>query len=395
MSFTLTPVSGSGFVGREELANELLAELLSQNKIGFSISGGRRIGKTSLLKEVVRRINLSSKNKRIKVIYVSVWKVSPNTVDEFVQILSEATIAAFQDELPNKFKFEELLATGARALDRFLKGLKLSATVAKDLELSVSYIRRDSDDVTGAITKAFSLPEDLAELTKTRCVLIIDEFPSLTELSYGRKNQVIGESIIKLVRTLYEDFKLTKLTIAGSERSTLENLVTKARAPFYKQLLLREVEPFNEEELSEFIQHYLPKTVFDKQAFDELFQVSGGIPYNLQLLGQEIRLRDLNTIKKGDIETIVNSVLKKEGDLSFKEYVENCAPSEVKVLRALAREIDLRPSEIASQEFMDLNTVGMSLTSLVKRGAIKRRARGAYTFSDRLFMEWLRSFERF
>ena len=111
MSFTLTPVSGSGFVGREELANELLAELLSQNKIGFSISGGRRIGKTSLLKEVVRRINLSSKNKRIKVIYVSVWKVSPNTVDEFVQILSEATIAAFQDELPNKFKFEELLAT--------------------------------------------------------------------------------------------------------------------------------------------------------------------------------------------------------------------------------------------------------------------------------------------
>lgn len=396
MSFTLTPVSGPGFVGREELASELLTELLSENKIGFSISGSRRIGKTSLLKEVARRISVSGKNKKTRVIYISVWKVSPNTIDEFVQALNEATLSAFQDVLPAIFRFEELLATGARALERFLQGLKLSAKVREDLQVSVSYVRRDSNDITGAITKAFSLPEHLAELTKSRCLLIIDEFPSLTELSYGRKNQIIGESIIKLVRTLHEDFKLTKLTIAGSERSTLENLVTKVRAPFYRQLLLREVRPFNIEEFSKFIQQYLPKVKFaDEQASDELFKVSGGIPYNLQLLGQEIRLQGLNIVKKKDIEAIVNSVLEKEGDLSFKEYIDNLTPSEVKVIRSLARKIDLRPSEIASQEFMDANTVGMSISSLVKSGVIKRRARGSYVFSDKLFMEWLRKSEQF
>ena len=73
LTFVLTPATGSGFIGRKELVSELVTELSSKNKIGFSLSGIRRIGKTSLLGEVERQ--LTSKHS-IPVIYLSVWRVS-------------------------------------------------------------------------------------------------------------------------------------------------------------------------------------------------------------------------------------------------------------------------------------------------------------------------------
>src|SRR5208283_456397 len=167
-------------------------------------------------------------------------------IDEFVRVLNRATISAFQEYLPSKFRFEELLATGKTVLSRLLQSFKLSANVASDLEISVSYVRKETTDIEAAISSCLSLIDHLAEMTKTTSVLIIDEFPSLTDLTYGNKNQKAGESIIRLVRTLYEDFKHTKLVISGSYRQTLANLVAKKSAPFYKQLLIREVEPFTD-----------------------------------------------------------------------------------------------------------------------------------------------------
>ena len=392
MAFTLTPVIGENFIGRKDIVFELVKALPSKNKIGFSLSGIRRIGKTSILKEVTRVLQ---ERWKIPVIYVSVWRVSPNTVDEFVRVLNRATLAAFEDKLPARFKFEELLATGAKALGRFLQNLKLSAQVSEDLEVSISYVRRESNNVDEAITKSFSLIEDLAEMTKSPCVLMLDEFPSLVDLTYGSKNQKIGESIVKLLRTIYEEFELTRLVISGSYRDTLENLVGKQKAPFYKQLLLREVGPFNQSEFKEFLERYLPDVNFvEETARVELLRVSSGIHYNLQLVGKEIQFQGVRKIDTKSLREVVNQVLEKEGQLLFTEFVESLIPSEVKVLKALAKWPSAKPADIARQEFMDDNTVNSSLNWLVKKGILRRLARGLYEFTDNMFAEWLRAQEK-
>ncbi len=378
------------FVGRKEITTEMTRQLSSKNKIGFSLSGVRRVGKTSILKEVSRRLVESEK---IPVVYVSVWRVSPSTIDEFVKVMNRATISAFQDRLPVKFKFEELLATGKAALTRFLGSLKLSAKVADDLELTVSYVRKEANDVDAALSGCFSLVEHLGELTNARPVLIIDEFPSLTDMTYGTKNQKIGDSIIKLIRTLYEDYRRTKLVVSGSYRQTMKNLVAKQRSPFYKQLLLREVEPFEVSEYNEFIEHYLPGLKFAKNddgAKEQLYRLTSGIPYNLQLLGSEIQLQDIRYLDSEKLSRVVQTVLRKEGELSFKEFIDDMSPSEVKVLKALAKSQEMKPSEIANQQFMDKDTVGYSLNLLTKKGVIGRSGRGMYRFADNLFCEWLK-----
>ena len=120
MAFTLTPVSADDFVGRKEITSELVNQLASKNKIGFSLLGVRRVGKTSILKEVDRRL---AEYRQVQVIYVSVWRASPSTIDELVRVLNRATINSYQDRLPAKFKLEEC-RTGKEALQRFLQNLK-------------------------------------------------------------------------------------------------------------------------------------------------------------------------------------------------------------------------------------------------------------------------------
>ena len=387
MAFTLTPATAEDFVGREEITEELIKQLSSKNKIGFSLSGIRRVGKTSILKEVGRRLS----NEKIPVVYISIWRVSPNTIDEFVRVMNRAAIKAFQDRLPIKFKFEQLLVTGKTALVTFLQGLKLSGEVAEDLELAVSYVRKETTDVDAALSACFSLVEHLSEMTKTTgSVLILDEFPSMVELTYGTKNQKIGDSVIKLIRTIYEDFAHGKLVISGSYRQTMKNLVAKQRSPFYKQLLLREIQPFNDKEYSEFLRHYLPNLRFSSEEVRQgLFKATSGVPYNLQLLGAEMQLEGLDFIDAHTLSRLVRTVLRKEGELSFKEYVDELTPSETKVLKALAESGTIKPSEIASKQFLDRATVGSSLNQLVKKGVIERNGRAEYAFTDNLFREWI------
>ncbi|MGI0087146.1 MAG: AAA family ATPase [Nitrosotalea sp.] len=387
MSFTLYSATGEDFVGREKLVKELTRELASNNKIGFSLSGVRRIGKTSILKEVEQKL----KKQGIPVIYISVWQILPTTIDEFTRVLDRTALNAFEHKLPKKFKFEELLVTGARALRTFLLGLNLSAKVAEDLEISISYVKKESEDVEAAVTKSISLIEHLAAMTKTRCVLMIDEFPSIVDLTYGDKNRKMGFDIAKLIRTLFEDFRHTKLVVSGSYRDTLDNLVGKTTAPFYKQLLLRGVEPFTTEEFNEFINHYLPHLKFaDNQTKEEIYKISSGIPYNLQLLGKEIQLQDITKLDRQKLGHVIKTILAKEGEQSFKEFTDKLTPSEIKVLKALAKSPRIKPSEIGKEEFMSESTVSSALVSLSNKTILKRQRRGIYEFADTLFAEWLK-----
>jgi AAA+ ATPase superfamily predicted ATPase len=390
MSFTLYSATGEDFIGRKKLVEELTKELASKNKIGFSLSGIRRIGKTSILKKVEQRLE----KQEIPVIYISIWKILPTTIDEFTRVLGRTALNAFEDKLPRKFKFEELLVTGAKALGNFLSGLNLSAKVTEDLEVSLSYVKKESEDVEAAVTKAISLIEHLAEMTKTKCVLIIDEFPSIVDLTYGDKNRKIGIDIVKLIRTIFEEFKHTKLVVSGSYRDTLDNLVAKSSAPFYKQLLLREVEPFTRNEFDEFMAHYLPELKFaDEQTKEALYDISSGIPYNLQLMGKEIQLQDIGKIDNKKLCDVIKSILEKEGEQSFKEFTENLTPSEIKVIKALAKTPGIKPTDIAKEEFMSEPTISSALVSLSNKTVMRRQGRGIYKFTDNLFAEWLKMSE--
>ena len=57
MAFTLQPAVKDDFVDREDILADMLSTLKDKSiRMGFALVGSRRIGKTSILKEVVRRL---------------------------------------------------------------------------------------------------------------------------------------------------------------------------------------------------------------------------------------------------------------------------------------------------------------------------------------------------
>ncbi len=79
--FLLEPATGDSFVGREKLLEEMLIDLRDTTSwMGYAIYGTRRIGKTSVFKELERELKGEEK---IVVIYLSLWDfVEPSTLTD-------------------------------------------------------------------------------------------------------------------------------------------------------------------------------------------------------------------------------------------------------------------------------------------------------------------------
>ena len=80
MAFTLQPAVKDDFVDREDILADMLSTLEDEStRMGFALVGPRRIGKTSILKEVVRRLE---GEKDIVPVYFSIWDLVENTLPE-------------------------------------------------------------------------------------------------------------------------------------------------------------------------------------------------------------------------------------------------------------------------------------------------------------------------
>jgi AAA+ ATPase superfamily predicted ATPase len=72
MPFTLQPAVKNDFINREDILKEMLSTLQDENvRMGYALVGPRRIGKTSILKEVIRGWNKKRKAKLFLSIFPS------------------------------------------------------------------------------------------------------------------------------------------------------------------------------------------------------------------------------------------------------------------------------------------------------------------------------------
>jgi AAA+ ATPase superfamily predicted ATPase len=383
MSFYLTPVTGELLINREKELDQILSELVKKNsRIGFSLTGVRRIGKTSILKEVKKRLE----KEGIVVIYISVWNTTPDTLETFIANLFDDTIEAFKDKFPLKMKISNLIKMGRDGINDLLKHLNISVDFGNEIAYTVSYVKGEESDISKATSNIFNLIDRLAEKTKTKCVLIIDEFPSLIELKIGKK--MIGSSIIKTIRTINEDYKKTALVISGSFMHTMQEVALLSSAPFYKQLVNLEIDSLEEKAVQDFVKKYLKKKI-SKNGLDALIEKSSGIPYNLQMLGRELNKLKEDIIDTSSVSKAIDEILQREGDIHFKDYLNMMQSTEIKVVKTMAVSDVIGPKEIADAGNMKLNEVTALLQTLLDKGIVRKKERGQYQFTDNMLKIWL------
>jgi AAA+ ATPase superfamily predicted ATPase len=368
--FTLTPVAGNLFIGRRKLLQELVKDLGDpKSTTGFCIYGMRRIGKTSLLKELERRL---SPEKRIIVVYFSMWDLSSLSTRTFVEELSRAVIAAYQEKGLLKLEMAvRRVAEGARAfIARIVDGSEVKVRV-EDVEFLLTLRERKIENYSSIIRQALNLGEELAEKTSTKCVLMIDEFPDILKVENGLQ-------VVKMLRTAHESQRHVGLVISGSVRKTMEQVALSEASPFYRQLVLKKLQPLTLEEVQEFLKTYAG--IEDKKLAGKLLEITGGVPFYLQYLGRTSGL--------AEAEKAVEEFLREEGSVIFQEEYRRLNETEKLIVTVMAKGRD-RLSEIAKLAELPATTVSTYLRILMDKEVVYRKGKGKYGLVDRMFSRWL------
>lgn len=377
--FTLQPVKGEGFIDRQKLLEEMLSELTDiKSTTGYALYGNRRIGKTSILKEV--QIRLESERKIVPV-YFSVWDLIEFSVVEFCQRLSMEIIDAYRPYLGLRYRAKELFQTPLSMLRNLLDRSELKV-IYNDLEFLIS-LTKDVDKNL-LLENTFGLPEKLAKSTDTKCILMLDEFASLSELKSN--NGKTGGAVIKKIRTIFENWERTTLCISGSIRSTMKLAVLSSTSPFYRQLIIKEVRPFEREHTKELLSR-ARGLEFSEDGIDEIHNFSAGIPFYLQFIGKMLERRKIATLDV--IKEIEEEFLLEEGDILFKEEFEHLSSKERLIAINIAKGRHT-PKEIANEARDKISNVNRFLWYLEEKGYVLKKEKGYYTMEDPVFERWLR-----
>ena len=376
MHFTLQPVKGTGFINRTELLEEMVAELEgTESTIGYALYGKRRIGKTSVLKEVQKRLE---KEDRIVTVYLSVWDLIEGRVDEFCQKLSMDIIDAYRPHTGLKYKTKELIRTPLAVLRKFLDKAEFRI-VYEELEFFLTLEKNIDRNLL--VEHAFNLAEKFAEETDTKCILLLDEFPSIIELKSD--NVMVGEQILRKIRTLFEGWGRTTLCISGSIRSTMNLTVLSSTSPFYRQLVMKEIGPLKKESVKELLLRNLEIT---DAGIEQIYEFSAGIPFYVQFIGKMIEKKGMVTIE--DIKEIEGEFLREEGDLLFKGEFNDLSSKERLIILCIAKGCHT-PKEIATIVKDKISNVSRFLAYLEAKGYISKKEKGYYVLEDPVFGMWL------
>lgn len=385
MRFTLREVQGKEFVNRAELVEEMVKTLSDPGLLmGFALYGPRRIGKSSILLEVRRRLK---KKKNIVPVYFSLWELDQETVVEFNKELTARLLEGYKARLGLKQRVEELLEYPRRAVHGIIKHLNIKAKIQEDIELLLSYDGEKQDP--GSIKRVFQLAEELATETKTRCVLILDEFPDIAKLKCNTK---VGRGIIKVIRSVCSSHKNTILCISGSSRASMELAVISPASPFYRQFIVREIKPLERKYVKEIITKNIDWEITTK-AMDKIYKFTNGIPYYVQFIGRQIYMHSRERITEVEIEEIIEEFLSEEGSILFRSEYETLSLKERSILQIMATKGIDKPSRIAKSQAEPVTNIYPFVEKLMEKGILERKAKGAYRFTDPIFERWLKGYK--
>ena len=320
MSFNLLPVEGKDFVDRERLLKEMISDLKSRkNNVGYALYGKRRVGKTSLLLELKRRLD---QDPGVVTVYFSLWDLIGDRLPDFIKQFSVEILDSFKPYLGLTHRGKNLLKAPLSIIKESIKNLSLNVKLKDDIEVLLTF-DESRENLDRLVEEVFNLPEKLSKEAGIKCVLFIDEFPSVMELRNGER---LGQGIVRKIRTIHERQKNVALCISGSIRKTMSIVAFSPASAFYRQLVVREVKPLGKNHVRELVLKNSGRNI-DENVIEEIYNFSGGIPFYVQFIGR--MLEKYEKIDIGVLQDAISEFLKQEGNILFKEEFGSLGSSKV------------------------------------------------------------------
>lgn len=356
-------VTGEDFADRDAECKELAHDLFSgQNVILYS---PRRLGKTSLIMEVERRMK---ETLDVCTCYVDLFGV-----------LSQEELA---ERIVNGIMLSvyPVKAALGKIMDTLLKLVPTKITVMKgETRIELIFGKRISYP---QLEETFDLPQKVATKKKKDLVVFFDEFQEVNDLD--------GIKIEKLMRSKFQHHKNVSYLFAGSKVSLLRDMFESDRRAFYRFGKIITIWNIPMDVFSRFIKDKFLQTgkKIDDDCCTSILEFTKGHPYFTQQLCHELWYLVERNAKKELVQKAIEIIIVKQKDTFEKLWDTLRSKSQKALLIGLAKEA--KPN-IYSMDFIREYNIGTSAHVQKARTQLeKRRLLEDGEITDLFFREWLK-----
>lgn len=375
----------------------LLAEGIRKH---LALSGFRRVGKTVILKEFLRRHLLERADSQVAVAYLDLPRLAFTPEAFATQYIGSILYWLLEGD-------NALGGTGAKIESYFDPAFQLTAVgrwgnkaLSEHLYAFNQELQKEKPNQHLLLEMAFNWPETWARAVGRHILLILDEFPEILALN----NYPQIESIVALFRAVLQSQSRVCYVVAGSMLSLMERIFLRADSPLFVHFQLETVGPLGQEDSDELARKRLASVepTVPPEVLAAVYQVTRGHPFyiyatamrvvemvsllqkplNSQTVQEAFVLETLGTT--GRIYNLCRYVLEDSLQRTRGETMPQA------VLQVLARETEgLTLTRLARALKRPTGAIRQVLNWLMEVDLVRQRADKTYVFRDPVLQLWV------
>ena len=382
LDYIYRPEDQAIFTGRETELSQIERHLLGNRPADLHLSGLRRIGKSMLIKEFIRR---HSADPGVLPVYINMEELSEAPEDFAVKFIGWHLYWLYGKGETLPLPYLHLPSLIFQAPDQVLR---------EALQPVLHELERSRPDRQRLLQEAFAFPSLLAQFSGRRVLLFLDEFQEISSLTKFSQ----AKNILSLLRGAKDRAANVVWCICGSIISEMEARTRESRSPLFGQFTHLPLNPYTRGESDTLIRKFIPQP--DNRIAGLLHHFSAGNPFYLVQL-----LHRLNLFA-GRGETLTENLIKRAfvaetlspGGLihAYCTYLYNISLQRAKgygVLRSIldliaTNDDALTQSELARRLWMTQGAVRTNLKELERIGLLHERDR-RYYYIDAILRYWV------
>lgn len=365
-------VAGDFFCGRRKEIAELVDYI--NNETNIIMFAKRRIGKSSLLKEVFA----NHLGDNILHTHIDIYSISN------VRELYERLVRGIEESLLGYESNLNKLSRLVDSIQTYFAHAKVSVIVSGRPQLKIESTEKD---YFLAIEKLFYSYFDFLKANDLQAVIAIDEFQKIVSLNDALK-------IEELLRTIANKRENSSFIYTGSKRNILLGMFNDSARAFFKLGTEFQLPPISKNEFYLWVKERFQKKKIhiEKTAFDHLYhQADGETRFIQQVCHEAFRKNNHQAIlDEATITSIIEDVIKKK---TYNAQLLNrytAAQQNTLKIIAMADGQNIYANELLQENSITKATAQSAVRALIKNGIIFQEGNNRLVFEDVEFKLWLR-----
>jgi hypothetical protein len=356
-------VSGKDFCGRKDYIKELSKFVVSSQNV--LIQGERRIGKTSLIYETVRKM------KNYRPLLIDLMEIK--TSHDFCQRIIKSIITL---EFKSNFLVKVL---------KYLSSLRPQLGIDPLTGLPTVSLDPSVELTPESLEEVFDLIKEINN--KKNVVVVFDEFQDVLNLSDAGKTLAVLRSKIQYHNNIPYIF-------AGSIRNKMDEIFIRPDSPLFKSAVPMTVGPLQKKEFSDFIRKKFStgKRTITNNTLEQIFKITDNITGDIQQLCEALwSVTSYNdSISEDRLRDTFELIFAREAK-SYELILSELTALQFKCLAGLAKSGGMPPTSSSFLKFTGISQPSSVTKALSKPLKLKIifKVNNEYRFFNPFFKAWI------